>query len=134
MRKIKFRAWDKKNNVMYPASELGEDQLSVDPNGGGFYNPDPVDTKKTRWCTHLIPMQFTGLLDKNKVEIYEGDIVKCGYGTGEVVSLCGCFMVQWIDDKGADMELLGFNNKYMRAREDDEIFEVISNIHQTPLP
>lgn len=75
--------------------------------------------------------QFTGLKDKNGVEIYEGDIVKCGYGYGEVIFHVGCFMVQWIEDKGADMEFL-FSRNGRRARDNYDEFEIIGNIYQHP--
>ena len=54
-REIKFRAWDKENRRMRPHEELYFDC-------GEFKNPTL--------------MQYTGLKDKNGVEIYEGDVVR----------------------------------------------------------
>jgi len=63
MRTIKFRAWDGKimRNDLY---EFKDGTLTV---------RGTVDDKGKRYISHL--MQFTGLLDKNGKEIYEGDIV-----------------------------------------------------------
>jgi len=54
MRTIKFRSWDVENKKMLKPHEFNYTFLQ---------NAD---------FTHFTPMQFTGLLDKNGVEIYEG--------------------------------------------------------------
>ena len=65
MRKIKFRAWDGKNEVMInPYCELIDNR---------FYGEDLTNTGLN---TPFSVMQFTGLTDKNGVEIYEDDIIK----------------------------------------------------------
>lgn len=66
MREIKFRAWDKYNKQM--ARKMPRIKLH---NNGESFNFEILE------CDELSVMQYTGLKDKNEVEIYEGDIVTC---------------------------------------------------------
>jgi len=68
-REIKFRAWD--GDRMAVPYFFEEDPASQ---GGYRYYDDwrELEDGRSRSC-HL--MQFTGLKDKNGVEIYEGDIL-----------------------------------------------------------
>ena len=69
-REIKFRVWDKIMEDIAPLVELHSDWVAIpimDEEGGHL---------EKRKIEDVYLMQFTGLLDKNGKEIYEGDIVK----------------------------------------------------------
>jgi uncharacterized phage protein (TIGR01671 family) len=69
MREIKFRAWNPEEKTMLKPFDLSS-------------NPK-------YWCDNLKDyplMQFTGLKDKNKVEIYENDVIDY-YGKEIIVKI-----------------------------------------------
>lgn len=108
MREIKFRAWDKvEKRFVYN----WQDSIFIE-----WYCFDGGDRYEVE--------QFTGLTDKNDVDIYEGDNAKKLGGrfcsTGTVKFIHGCWMVAEDDDH--------YFNLYHYHKE----LEITGNIHQNP--
>lgn len=127
MRPIKFRAWDKDKKQMLIVDDLdglrtGNPIVCVSSNMDGTL---PLES-----LGRIPIMQFTGLLDKNGKEVYEGDIVECQIRNrmthkGEVLWDQGSamFRIQFINENG------GISWSAYRS---DLKCKVIGNIYENP--
>lgn len=142
--RFRFRAWDANTRRMKHQDDAGWFWgCAID----GFDELQDVRLDTVFRKASLIPMQSTGLLDANGVEIFEGDVVEFTYWwfdgnvaesqlTGEIVyspqvmsfQLKGVKNAEWQKHTGfSDGEYL---TPFSELTFDEADFRVIGNIHQ----
>jgi uncharacterized phage protein (TIGR01671 family) len=105
---IKFRGWNGERMLLYE-NWFTLHQQNVLCFGKG--KPSYVDESDIDYPSRIILMQYTGLLDKYKKEIYTADIIRLvkpyadrhGYHTGVVEKICGGYIYR--DFNGEVMSL-----------------------------
>ena len=115
MREIKFRAWLKEERKM-----VNVETLFIGINRLCFGNSKTEDLF-FRDFEEVELMQYTGVIDKNGKEIYEGDITICKYGPQIAME------VKWVDEGFRTLGKYDGDN-YVGFVKNNE--EVIGNIYE----
>ena len=121
-RLTKFRAWDKIANKMYSPKSFKRRHYGLN------YQTDSVELSFSgmEHAEQVLLMQYTGLKDKNGVEIYDGDIAECNYCTKhnlQIVYDAPQFRLKSVGGEACDNAHLIRINTWLK---------VIGNIYENP--
>jgi hypothetical protein len=120
-REIKYRAWLKEENKMVIVETIDFSEKSIQY----LEKNEIIDAYLLRRMIFedIELMQYTGIKNKNGLEIYEGDIIICKYGPEIMME------VKWIDE---GFRTLGKYNGDNYVGYVKNSAEVIGNIYENP--
>lgn len=125
---LKFRAYHFASEKIYPVFSFCKKYIKIE-----IYNKVEKNIS-----TDFAPlMQFTGLTDKNGIEIYQGDILKEWIEDG-IEEKGGFYWYGIVRFLNGQWKVLQSNFTYLdyndmsKLHEDFEILEVVGNIYQNP--
>ena len=121
MRDIKFRFYDPNDGIIEEVNGYGYSDYQIGHNNNGLYV-----TCDDELLEEAILMQYTGLKDKNGVEVYEGDVVKINRFDGSFIAsvVYKEYMFMYVGDTDTR------GDKFAYSLSNDFDVEVIGNIHQ----
>jgi len=126
MRELKFRAWDGKQIIK--SDDYFENHI-LESNDNVLSSMFSLSDLFEYNCNDDLS-QFSGLLDKNGVDIYENDIVKYvigdseKYRTGTIVFINGYYAIVWANSLWSGLTHI--------LNEFNSLIEVIGNIYENP--
>lgn len=125
MNTTKYKIWDNEKKEWfrptYPRNKqtLTEEVLFMSQSGEMYLHTKNLTEDLLVHVPELgrfTPCRYTELKDSNDEKVYEFDVIRCDIGTGRVIKSSGCWMIEWIDDPEANMELLAIIFKTGRKR------------------
>ena len=118
--RICYKSSDSHKNIFY-FGDSSQFMIGLDGTVYENYGRSNKPMWESVFDAEVVLQQWTGLLDKNGREIYEGDVIKIGDRAKEVEFKMGMF---YIDEDYGD---------FVPVSEVDNIIEVIGNIFENPL-